>query len=142
MFSEINKKIHAEKAHASELRFIMEASMEIEDVLPGSDQEIEDVIDVDSVPDNAMSELDKVLDKIVDDPNYDDTEISDMINGDDDGDESGVDISEDEIEAALNEAVVAWTDDENIHHPNKDRRSSADHQPIFNPEGSIINQRM
>ena len=55
MFNTINRKINAAKRAKKDREFILEAALEIDDVIPGSDAELEDAIDVDSVPDERRS---------------------------------------------------------------------------------------
>ena len=127
MFNTIGEQFRAEKKDRAERAFLTESVLGVEEVLPGSEDEMEDAVDVDSVPQEVYAKLDAELDKIVDDPDYDDTEADEMIDDDD--------FSDDEIEAVINEACDAWEDDENIGHPQTKRRSNNVYQPIFKPSG-------
>lgn len=106
MFNAINSRFRAEKLAQKDRHTILEAVLGVEEVIPGSDDELEDSIDVDSVPEDAYKKLDAALDKIVDDPDYDDTEASEMADENFDEDE----ISDEELEAVITEACGAWLD--------------------------------
>ncbi len=106
MFNTINRKINAAKRAKKDREFILEAALEIDDVIPGSDAELEDAIDVDSVPDEAYKKADEALEKIVSDPNYDDTEADEL--ADDDYDEG--EVSDDELDALITECCGPWLD--------------------------------
>ena len=107
MFNSINRKFRAAKQAAKDRATILEAVLGVEEVLPGSEEEIESTIDVDSVPDDAYNKLDAALDKIVDDPNYDDTEADEMMDGDDFDED---DISDEELDAIINETCAEYLD--------------------------------
>lgn len=104
MFNTINSKFRAEKLALKDRKTILEAVLDVEEVLPGSEEEVEDSIDIDSVPDDAYKRLDAELDKIVSSPDYDDTEVEEM--ADEDFDED--DIDDDELDAIVNETCGAW----------------------------------
>lgn len=125
MFQSINEEFNKAKNKLNAHRFIVESVLGVDEVLPGSDDEMEDVVDTDSVPDDAYKKLDAELDKIIDSPDYDDTEADEMIDDD---------IDDEEIEAVINEAVNYWHDPEWIGNPNVDARKGKDKfapQPKF-----------
>lgn len=101
MFKRINEEFNARKRAKREERFILESVLDVEEVLPGSEEEMEDVTDVDSVPEDVYKKIDAELEKIVSDPNYDDTEADEMADDDIYGD---VDSVPDEVEAIIDEA--------------------------------------
>ena len=136
MFKSINDEFNRVKRDRAANRFIVESVLGVDEVIPGSEDEIDDIVDIDSVPEEAYKKLDAELDKIVDDPNYDDVEAEELYDDDDD------DISDDEIEAVVNEAASGvWYDDETIgancnatrKGDNGDSRTHA--QPIFHGNG-------
>lgn len=98
MFESINKAFNAAKRNARDNELILEAAMDVEEVLPGSEEDIDDVIDSDSVPEDVYKKVDAMLDKFVDSNDYDDTEVEELLDDDDD-------ISEDEIDAVITEAI-------------------------------------
>ena len=53
MFASLNKQFTAMKRAAADRSFIVESVLGVDEVLPGSDEEIGDQIDVDSVPEDA-----------------------------------------------------------------------------------------
>lgn len=131
MFRSINEEFERAKNARTSRRFIQESVLEVEEVIPGSDDDINDAVDADSVPDEAYRKVDAALDQLISSPDYDDTEVEEMVDADDD------DIDDSELEAIIDEAcnsVGAWMDDENIGHPDKDRRSSSKNQPKFMSE--------
>ena len=89
LFGSINSQYEAAKRDRAENVFILESVLGVDEVLPGSDDEMADVVDVDSVPDSAYKKVDAMLDKLVDDPDYDDTEAEEL--ADDDVDEGEID---------------------------------------------------
>lgn len=103
MFKSINGAYNAAKRAKRENELIAESVLGIEEVLPGSEEEMDDVTDVDSVPEEVYKKIDAELDKIVSDPNYDDSEADELMDDDfDDEDENP------EIDAILDEAVSDW----------------------------------
>ena len=98
MFDAINKQFNSAKRNAREEQFILESVMDVEEVLPGSEEDIDDIIDSDSVPEDVYKKVDAMLDKFVDSNDYDDTEVEELLDDDDD-------ISEDEIDAVITEAI-------------------------------------
>lgn len=130
MFAAINEQFTRAKRQASEDEFIVESVLDVEEVLPGSEDELDDQVDVDSVPDEVYNKVDAELEKIVSAPDYDDTEAEEMIDDEDITDE---DLAE--IDAVITEACNCWTDDKTIGHPDRKRRSSNKHQPLFNGDG-------
>ena len=129
MFHAINESFRNKKNEEKNDKMILESVLGVTEVLPGSDEDIEDSVDVDSVPDDVYRKVDAELDEIVSDPSYDDTEAEELL-----GDEED-DISDDEIEAVLTEAVNAWYDPRGIHHPCVDLRDGNEHQPLYRAPG-------
>lgn len=99
MFDAINKQFNAAKRNAREEQFILESVMDVEEVLPGSEEDIDDVVDSDSVPDEVYKKVDEMLDKMVDAADYDDTEAEELLDDDDD------EISDEELDAVITEAI-------------------------------------
>lgn len=91
MFAGINEAFNEAKSRAEDDAFILEAV--IEDILPGSDEEDDDIVDSESIPKEIYDKVDKALDAIIDDPNYDDTEIEELLDDEDldDGDDADED---------------------------------------------------
>lgn len=107
VFSSINKTYAARKKALSEDAFITESVLHVEEVIPGSDEELDDVTDVDSVPEEAYQKVNALLDKIVNDPKYDDSEAEELV--DDDVDEN--EVTEEELDAVLDEGAGWWIND-------------------------------
>ena len=105
MFGEINRRFNKAKRDAEENRFIIESTLEVEEVLPGSEDEFDDEVDVDSVPEDVYKEIDKKLDELISKGDYDDEEIEEMVDEDDDLDDDDFDIK---VEEVVNEAVNRW----------------------------------
>ena len=124
MFKSINDEYNAKRMFAKSESALIESALD-DDMIMDDDED--DDVDVDSVPDDMYKKVDAALDKVISDPTYDDEEIEEMVDGDED------DVSE--IDAIVDEAVNAWYDDENIHHPNVDRRDNVNHQPKFHGLG-------
>lgn len=108
MFAAINAQFNAQKSQAKDDQFIMESVLDVEEVLPGSEEEIDDEIDVDSVPNDVYQKVDKALDDMISSGEYDDTEAEELVDDDD------LDDMEDspEIEAIITEAVALWESSE------------------------------
>ena len=104
MFKTVNKLFNSAKLSMKSRQTILEGALDIDEILPGSDEDLEDNVDVDSVPEDAYKKLDAELDKIVDDPNYDDTEAEEM--ADEDFDEDSV--SDEDLDAIIDETCGAW----------------------------------
>lgn len=104
MFAAINAQFNAQKSKAKDDQFIMESVLDVEEVLPGSEDEIDDEIDVDSIPNDVYQKVDKALDDMISSGEYDDTEAEELVDDDD------IDDMEDspEIEAIITEAVALW----------------------------------
>lgn len=134
MFSAINEQFTREKKKRSDDDLIAESVLEVEEVLPGSDEELDDTVDPDSVPEDVYKRLDAELDKIVSDPNYDDDEVEEMIDGDDE-------ISDEEIDAVITEACNCWLDDNGIGHPNKAMRTGDINRQSVQPEFKASGQK-
>lgn len=122
MLQGVNNAFNSGKRTAREDQFILESVLgSDEDILNEMDDEdMEDTVDVDSIPPEIMSKVDSALDKIIGD-GIDDEEIDEMLDDDDEDDEINVMISE----------ACAWYDDEKIGHPNKAIRDGVKHQPRF-----------
>lgn len=133
MFAAINEQFNKKKHNASEDEEIVESVLGVDEVLPGSEDEMDDQVDADSVPDDVVNKIDAELDKIVSAPDYDDTEADEMIDDEDD------DFSDEEIDAVITEACNAWYDDPGIGHPNRELRTGdmnkQTHQPLFKATG-------
>lgn len=105
MFDSINAAFNGAKNDIAEHNFIVESVLDVEEVLPGSEEEMDDEVDVDSVPDDVYAKIDKVIDKYVSSDKYDDTEAEEYVDDDDYEDE---DIPDEEINAIVSEAVSLW----------------------------------
>lgn len=105
MFDSINAAFNGAKNDIAEHNFIVESVLDVEEVLPGSEEEMDDEVDVDSVPDDVYAKIDKVIDKYVTSDKYDDTEAEEYVDEDDYED---VDIPDEEINAIVTEAVSLW----------------------------------
>ena len=105
MFGEINRRFNKAKKNEEENRFIIESTLEVEEVLPGSEDEFDDEVDVDSVPEDVYKEIDKKLDELISKGDYDDEEIEEMVDEDDDLDDDDFDIK---VEEVIDEAVNRW----------------------------------
>ena len=105
MFDSINAAFNRAKNDIAEHNFIVESVLDVEEVLPGSEEEMDDEVDVDSVPDDVYAKIDKVIDKYVSSDKYDDTEAEELM---DDDDYEDVDVSDEEINAIVSEAVSLW----------------------------------
>lgn len=136
MFKSINEQYRREKKRLAENAFILESVLDVEEVIPGSDEELDSVVDTDSVPDEAYRKVDDVLERIVTAPDYDDTEAEEMVD-DDDGLEDDEELNG-ELDAIIDETQGLWYDDENLGHTNVNRRSSdpgTTHQAVYRAEG-------
>lgn len=110
MFSTVNKAFELARRNRKNNQLIAESVLDVDEVIPGSDDEIDDMIDTDSVPDEAYKKLDAELEKLISDPKYDDTEAEEMADGDDD-DFDEDDVDEEALEVALTECVNAMPDE-------------------------------
>lgn len=97
MFDMINKKFSEQKNRSKDDEMILESV--VEEILPGSDDEDDDIVDSDSIPQEIYAELDKTLDKVVERPDFDDVEVEELLDDDDDDDDS--------INATLDECAQA-----------------------------------
>lgn len=105
MLSGINKKIAAAKRAANDSALINESVLDVDDeIIPGSEEEIDDIVDPDSVPDDVYKTIDAELDKLVKKPGYDDVDAEELVDDDIDEDE----ISDGEIDAVISEAAGQW----------------------------------
>lgn len=127
MLSGVNKQYNAELADARNNKFIIESVLGVDEVLPGSDEELNDVIDTDSIPADVYKAIDKKMDELIGDNGIDDQEIEELIDEDDDLDDEQFS----ELDALISEAANAWFDDEGIGHPDVSRRSGVKNQPKF-----------
>ena len=122
MLQGVNNAFNSAKRAAREDQFILESVLGEDDILNEMDDDMDDIVDVDSAPTEVMSKVDAALDKIIGN-GIDDEEIDEML--DDDIED------EDSIDIAITEACGAWYDDEAIGHPNKAIRDGVKHQPRF-----------
>lgn len=100
MFSAINRQFNESKRKIRDDQLIMESVLEVEEVLPGSDEDIDDVLDSDSISKEVYDKVDAMLDKLVSASDYDDVEAEELL---DDGDDD--DITDEELDAIITEAV-------------------------------------
>lgn len=130
MLNGINRQFNAAKKTAAEDQFIAESVLAVDEVIPGSEEEFDDLVDVDSVPDDVYKKVDKALDDLIGDENYDDTEVEELVDDDD--------IDDEELDAVIDEACNAWYDNEGINHPNTDLRCpNTKSQPKFDVNTSV-----
>lgn len=134
MLEAINNAFNAQKRAARDHELIMEAALDVEEVLPGSDEEEDDMLDADSVPDEVYNKIDKALDDLISKSDYDDSSTDELVDDDIDEDE----ISDEELEVVITEACGPWLDDENIGHPDTSRRTNPKAQLKFNPTGTLV----
>lgn len=127
MLSGVNAQYRNKLADAKNNTFIVESVLGVDEVLPGSDEELDDLIDVESIPSEVYAKLDKAMDNLIGDDGIDDDEIEELIDEDDDLDDEAFE----ELDAVINEAANAWYDDEGIGHPDLSRRSGTKGQPKF-----------
>ncbi len=128
MLGTVNSKYNSGIRDAKEDRFILESVLDVEEVLPGSDEELDDIIDTESIPADVYARVNKAIDGIIGDGDIGDDEIEDLL--DDDG-EDDEDPRYAELDAVISEAANAWYDDEDIGHPNINRRNGTKDQPRF-----------
>lgn len=130
MFDSINAAFNHAKNDIAEHNFIVESVLDVEEVLPGSEEEMDDEVDVDSVPDDVYAKIDKVIDKYVSSDKYDDTEAEELV---DDDDYEDVDVSDEEINAIVSEAVSLWEssdeDDSSDDDDEEDDKKDDDEKP-------------
>lgn len=103
MFPTINAAYNAAKKSDFDHQLILESILDVDETIPGSEEELDDIVDSDSVPADVYAKIDKELDKIVSSPDYDDTEVEEMMDDDFDVD----DISDAEIDAIIDEAFAS-----------------------------------
>lgn len=127
MLNSVNAKYRKTLADAKNNEFILESVLGVTEVMPGSDEELDDIIDVESIPDDVYSKLDKAMDKLIGTDGIEDDEIEELLDEDDDLDDEAFN----ELDAVVNEAANAWYDDEGIGHPDLNRRSGTKGQPRF-----------
>lgn len=123
MLQGVNNAFNSGKRTAREDQFILESVLGNDDDILNEmdDEDMDDVVDADSIPPEVMNKVDAALDKIIGN-GIDDEEIDEML--DDDNDDDAIDI-------AITEACGPWYDDEKIGHPNKAIRDGVKHQPRF-----------
>ena len=131
MLKSINSEFNRAKKLQKDDTLIVESVLDVEEVLPGSDEEIDDIVDADSVPDDVYNKVDKALDDLVSKEDYDDTAADELLEDIDDDDDE---ITDEELDAVITECTGAWEDDENIGHPNTARRTNPNHQPAFHKD--------
>ena len=102
MFKTINAAYNARKRNLEENELISESVLGVEEVIPGSDEELDSVVDTDSVPDSVYNKVDAELDKLVSDPEYDDTEAEELVDDDDLDDY----VDDNELDAVIDEACT------------------------------------
>lgn len=127
MLSGVNAQYRNKLANTKNNAFIVESVLDVDEVMPGSDEELDDLIDVESIPPEVYEKVDQALDKLIGDDGIDDDEIEELIDDDDDLDDEAFE----ELDAVINEASNAWYDDEGIGHPDLNRRSGTKGQPRF-----------
>lgn len=120
MFDSINRSFSKEKADRKNHEFIMESVLDTEEVLPGSEDEMDNEVDVDSVPTDVYKKIDKSLDDMIQNGEYDDTEVEEMVDDD---------IPDEEIEAVITEAVEEWESEEEKDTEDDDDESEEDDDP-------------
>lgn len=135
MFDSINAAFNGAKNDIAEHNFIVESVLDVEEVLPGSEEEMDDEVDVDSVPDEVYAKIDKVIDKYVSCDKYDDTEAEELV---DDDDYEDVDVSDEEINAIVSEAVSLWEssdEDDSDDDDSEDDKDNSDDEEDDESEG-------
>ena len=118
MFGRINRMYLDRKQSIRDRRFINETAAEMADPIPGDEGDegdLDELIDVDSIPEEYYNKIDRALDKIVNDEDYDDTELEEMLDDGVSGDTEEIDIDDDtalvpegEIEKVVTEAAAGW----------------------------------
>ena len=91
MFDFYSSKYRPEKQKNSDLQFIFESVLEEDPMDPEAD--IDDTIDTDSIPPEVMSKINKEIDRLISDKDYDDSEIDELLD-------------EDDLEEVINEACA------------------------------------
>lgn len=134
MFDSINAAFNHAKDDIAEHNFIVESVLDVEEVLPGSEEEMDDEVDVDSVPDDVYAKIDKVIDKYVSSDKYDDTEAEELV---DDDDYEDVDVPDEEINAIVSEAVSLWesSDEDDSDDDEEDEKKDDDEKSEDDSEG-------
>ena len=74
------------------------------------DEEDDELIDVESVPDDVMERIDKQLDAIVSKENYDDAELEELVDEDDEDEDEAIPIIVEESVDNLLESVVVYVE--------------------------------
>ena len=142
MLGEINTAFNSARANKRNDQFIIESvlceadELVVQSVIPGSDEELDDVIDVDSISDADYQKLDRAMEEIIGE-GLDDDEIDELLDGDDEDD---MDERFNALNALIEETANLWYDDENLRHPNTARRDGTTHQPLFRPTGGIVQE--
>lgn len=137
MLESVNRRFMGERRRKTDNDFILEAALDVEEVIPGSDDEVNDIVDPDSVPDDVYKKIDKALDDIIDKDDYDDADAAELVDDDVDDDDESDSIVIDDI---ITEQAGAWLDCEDMGHPDQDRGDGCDdlEQPEYDAEGSVI----
>ena len=105
MFNTINSMYASKKRSILEDAFIVESVLGDNAELDLESEDFDDFIDTESIPDDVYKKLDSALDKIVSDPNYDDTEVEEMAD-----DDLGLNLGENRniINTIIDEACDQW----------------------------------
>ena len=98
MFASVNEKYNALKSNERNNRFIVE-SVVGDDTVPFVDDEDETIVDSESVDDQVVSNVDKMLDKLVNSEDYDDDDLDELL---DDEDSEGYD----ELDSLIDSAEI------------------------------------
>jgi len=136
MLESVNRRFLANRNLRRDDDLILESVLDVAEIIPGSDEEIDDVVDPDSVPDDVYKKIDDALESYVSKTDYDDTDVEGLV--DDDVGESDEDVEK--IDTIITEAAGAWLDCEDIGHPDTSRRNGCTDlkQPYFSPTGSVL----
>lgn len=92
MFSSINKEYNKERNKLADDQIILESVVGT-DVMPMSDEEDDEIVDADSIPEAQLNKAMKHIDELIDKEDFDDLEIEDLIDEDFD-EELGVEETE------------------------------------------------
>ena len=104
MFESINEAYKKAKHELEDNQFILESVLGVEEVIPGSEEEMDDTVDVDSVPADVYKKIDQSIDNMINNGEYDDTEIDEMVDDD---------IDDEEIDIVITEAAGSWLNEGN-----------------------------
>lgn len=81
MFDFYSSKYRTEKQKNADMQFIFESVIEDDPMDPEID--IDDTIDTESIPPEVMSKIDKEIDRLISNKDYDDSEIDELVDDDD-----------------------------------------------------------